>query len=195
MARPIEFEYDKVLENAMQQFWKEGYEASSVQKLLDATGINRGTLYNSFGDKDAFFKLCVDRYNDQVKSNIDATLANDSLRGSAAIESFFRTSINSAPAKQRSMGCLLVNSVCESINWNKDLQKLIRNSLNTIRKAFLSRTRELEKSRKLKRGLKADDAAEVLMNLLQGMYVSARNGRSPKHLETLLNSGMASILK
>ncbi len=48
MARRIEFDYDSVLENAMQQFWREGYEASSVQKLLDVTGINRGTLYNSF---------------------------------------------------------------------------------------------------------------------------------------------------
>ena len=41
MARPVEFEKDKVLTKAMEQFWKEGYEASSVQKLLDATDINR----------------------------------------------------------------------------------------------------------------------------------------------------------
>ena len=73
MARPIEFDYDSVLENAMQQFWREGYEASSVQKLLDATGINRGTLYNSFGDKDTFFALCVKRYNQQLKAKIDVT--------------------------------------------------------------------------------------------------------------------------
>ena len=50
MARPVEFDEDKVLTSAMEQFWKEGYEASSVRKLLDCTGINRGTLYNSFGD-------------------------------------------------------------------------------------------------------------------------------------------------
>ena len=55
MARPVEFDENKVLTNAMEQFWREGYEASSVQKLLDCTGINRGTLYNSFGDKDTFF--------------------------------------------------------------------------------------------------------------------------------------------
>ena len=45
MARPVEFDEDKVLTSAMEQFWKEGYEASSVRKLLDCTGINRGTLY------------------------------------------------------------------------------------------------------------------------------------------------------
>ena len=85
MARPIEFDYDNVLENAMQQFWREGYEASSVQKLLDATGINRGTLYNSFGDKDTFFTLCVDRYNKKLKTAIDATLGNSKLSASDAI--------------------------------------------------------------------------------------------------------------
>ena len=63
MARPVEFDENKVLTNAMEQFWKEGYEASSVQKLLHCTGINRGTLYNSFGDKETFFKSCVDQYN------------------------------------------------------------------------------------------------------------------------------------
>src|SRR5690606_26203795 len=76
MARPVEFEYEAVLENAMQQFWKEGFEASSVQKLLDATGINRGTLYNSFGDKDTFFKSCVEKYNAALKAVIDRTLAD-----------------------------------------------------------------------------------------------------------------------
>ena len=63
MARPVEFDEDKVLTNAMEQFWKEGYEASSVRKLLDCTGINRGTLYNSFGDKDTFFNLFL---NDHI---------------------------------------------------------------------------------------------------------------------------------
>ncbi|PCJ42575.1 MAG: hypothetical protein COA71_03420 [SAR86 cluster bacterium] len=195
MARPIEFDYDRVLENAMQQFWREGYEASSVQKLLDATGINRGTLYNSFGDKDTFFTLCVERYNNKLKANIDATLGNSKLAAGLAIESYIENVIHLAPTKQRIMGCLLVNSVCESINLNKDMQKLIRKSLNTVLRAFQSRTRELEKAKQLKRGLKADPAAESLMNLLQGLYVSARNGRSPKQLSETLKTGLDSIKK
>ena len=195
MARPIEFDYDRVLENAMQQFWREGYEASSVQKLLDATGINRGTLYNSFGDKDTFFTLCVDRYNKQLKAVIDSTLGNSKLAASTAIESYISNVTHLAPAKRRTMGCLLVNSVCESINLDKDMQKLIRKSLNTVQRALQSRTREMEKGRQLKRGLKADQATEYLMNLLQGLYVSARNGRSPKQLSETLKTGLNGIKK
>jgi TetR/AcrR family transcriptional repressor of nem operon len=195
MARPIEFDYDSVLENAMQQFWREGYEASSVQKLLDATGINRGTLYNSFGDKDTFFALCVKRYNQQLKAKIDASLGAEKLKADSAIEAYFQSVVLDVPTKQRGMGCLLVNSVCESIIYDKDMQKLIRKSLSVVQKALLVRTRELEKGKQLKRGLKADQAAESLMNLLQGLYVSARNGRSPKQLAETLKIGMDSIKK
>lgn len=195
MARPIEFEYEKVLESAMQQFWREGYEASSVQKLLDATGINRGTLYNSFGDKDTFFKLCVDRYNGLIRKNLDGSLGNSSLGAVAAIEAYFQAAILLAPNKQRSQGCLLVNSVCESINWDKEIQKLIRSSLNVVRKGLQSRTRQMEKSKLLKRGLNAEQAAEALMNTLQGLYVSARNGRTPKQLGEAFKNGLEAIQK
>ena len=195
MARPVEFEKDAVLKNAMEQFWREGFEASSVQKLLDATAINRGTLYNSFGDKDTFFKSCVNKYNEQIKSDIDATLGNEKLNAWKAIESYFDQAIVSAPNRQRLMGCLLVNSVCESIIWSKDMQKVLKSSLNAIRKALLVRTRELEKARLLKRGVKADMAADILMNLYTGMQVGARSGKGPRQLADLLGFTLGSIKK
>jgi TetR/AcrR family transcriptional repressor of nem operon len=182
MARPVEFEYDAVLENAMEQFWKEGFEASSVQKLLDATGINRGTLYNSFGDKDTFFKSCVARYNDMMKGLVDITLGDKASKADKALAAFFDAAVISAPAKQRVMGCLLINSVCESIVWNAEIQKILRDSLNAIRKAILARTRELEKGKLLAKGLSAESAADALMNLYAGLKVSARSGKPAKQL-------------
>lgn len=182
MARPVEFEYDAVLEHAMEQFWREGFEASSVQKLLDATGINRGTLYNSFGDKDTFFKSCVDKYNGRLKALIDATLGNKALKADKALAAFFDTAVVALPAKERVLGCLLVNSLCESIVWDASILKLLRDSLNNIRKALLARTRELETGRLLSRGLGADAAADVLMNLYAGLKVHARSGKAPKQL-------------
>lgn len=195
MARPIEFEYDTVLTNAMNQFWKEGFEASSVQKLLDATSINRGTLYNSFGDKETFFKSCVDKYNGIIKANIDLTLGNKELKPLNAIEGYFDLAVISVTNKQRVLGCLLVNSVCESINWDKDTQKILRASLNVIRKGFLSRTKELEKAKQLKKDLSADLAADMLMNTLCGLRVNSRNGKAVKQMVEMLNFTLASIKK
>ena len=193
MARPVEFQYEVVMERATEQFWREGFEASSVQKLLDATDINRGTLYNSFGDKDTFFKSCVDRYNGKLKAVIDVTLGDKALKADKAIANFFDAAVVNAPAKQRVLGCLLVNSVCESIVWNTEIQKRLKDSLNYIRKPLAARTRELEKGKQLAKGLNADSAADVLMTLYAGLNVQARIGKTPKQLGDLAALSLAAI--
>lgn len=195
MARPIEFVYEDVIENATLQFWKEGFVASSVQKLLDATRINRGTMYNSFGEKEAFFRTCVDRYNAMLQEIIDGTLGSDKLAPAKAIAEFFSQVTVGVPADQRQFGCLLVNSLCESINWEAPLQKLVKDSIAVIRKALLQRTRQLEKSKGLAKGLNAEFAADLLLGLYQGVKVSARTGKQPKQLLDQVNFSLEAILK
>ncbi len=193
MARPVEFEYNDVLNNAMEQFWREGFEASSVQKLLDVTGINRGTLYNSFGDKDTFFKACLEQYNKLIAKDLDASLNNADLAPWAAIEKYFDLAVLSVSNKQRSLGCLLVNSFCESINYNKDIQKIVRNSFAAIRKALLKRVKDAEKAGKLKKGVSADFAVEALMNSLYGLRVNSRDGKNAKQLGELVQFTLSSL--
>lgn len=195
MARPVEFEYEKVLSNAMEQFWKEGYEASSVQKLLDCTGINRGTLYNSFGDKDTFFRSCVDFYNQGVEKSLEASLKNSKLSAWEAINRFFQLAVTEASSKHRSMGCLLVNSLCESINYDRELKKIIRNSLAVIRKGFLDRVKEAQKSGKLRKAVTAEFAADVLMNTLYGLRVNSRDGASPAQMASLVRFTLETLEK
>ena len=152
MARPVEFDEAKVLTSAMEQFWKEGYEASSVQKLLDCTGINRGTLYNSFGDKDTFFKSCVDQYSNIIEQHLDASLKNEKLGPWESIIAYFTESVAGVSNRHRAMGCLLVNSLCESINYDRDMKRTVRGVLAGIRKAMLVRLKEAQKKGKLKKG-------------------------------------------
>ena len=59
MARPVEFDENKVLTNAMEQFWREGYEASSVRKLLNCTGINGAHFIIPSGIRIHFFGLVL----------------------------------------------------------------------------------------------------------------------------------------
>ena len=195
MARPVEFDENKVLTNAMEQFWKEGYEASSIQKLLDCTGINRGTLYNSFGDKDTFFKSCVDQYNKILDKQIAASLKNNKLNAWDAIEAYFDEAVLSVTNRHRAMGCLLVNSICESINYDKEMRKVVRASVATLRKAMLTRLKEAHKNRKMKKGVSAEFAADVIMNALHGIRVNSRDGKNPKQLRELVKFTIASLNK
>ncbi len=195
MARPVEFDEQKVLTNAMEQFWREGYEASSVQKLLDCTGINRGTLYNSFGDKDTFFKSCVDQYNKLMDQQITATLKNSNLNPWDAIGAYVDETLVNVSNKHRSMGCLLVNSVCESINYDKEMKKVVRASLGSIRKAVLGRMKEAQKKGGLRKSLSAEFATELLINSLQGARVNARDGKTGNQLKDLVKFTIESLKK
>jgi TetR/AcrR family transcriptional regulator, transcriptional repressor for nem operon len=195
MARPVEFDENKVLTNAMEQFWREGYEASSVQKLLDCTGINRGTLYNSFGDKDTFFKSCVDQYNKVVEKQITETLKDPKLSAWDSIEAYLNETVLNVTNKHRSMGCLLVNSVCESINYDKEMRKVVRGSLAQIRKGLVVRLKEAHKNGKLLKGLSVEFAAEALMNSLHGLRVNSRDGKTPRQLKELIQFTISSLKK
>jgi TetR/AcrR family transcriptional repressor of nem operon len=62
LARPREFDRDVVLETAMDVFWCKGFEGTSIQDLVEATGVNRGSLYGAFGDKETLFAEALDYY-------------------------------------------------------------------------------------------------------------------------------------
>ena len=157
--------------------------------------INRGTLYNSFGDKDTFFRSCVDQYNTIVQKQIEDSLRNSKLNCWNAINAYFEETILNVSSKHRSMGCMLVNSLCESVNQNRALRKVVKDSLATIRKEILVRLKDAKAKRKLKKGVSEDFAADVLMNTLYGIRVNSRSGKELKQLKSLVKHTIESLKK
>ena len=64
MARQKEFDRDEALHKAMEVFWSRGYEAASVGELVRHMGINRQSLYDTFGDKHSLYLAALDRYRE-----------------------------------------------------------------------------------------------------------------------------------
>ena len=93
------------------------------------------------------------------------------------------------------MGCLLVNSVCESINYDKEMRKVVRSSLAVIRKAIVTRLKDAHKAGKMKKGVSVEFAADVLMNNLYGVRVNSRDGKTPKQLKELVKFTVAALKK
>lgn len=62
MARPKEFEQDAALERAMNLFWENGYEATSIRDLIAYVGISSSSIYNTFGDKQDIYRAALERY-------------------------------------------------------------------------------------------------------------------------------------
>lgn len=73
MARPVEYDLEKVLDNAMELFWQKGYENVSMAELVAHTSLNRRTMYSLFKDKEGVFKDALDNYYSK-KASINITL-------------------------------------------------------------------------------------------------------------------------
>jgi TetR/AcrR family transcriptional regulator, transcriptional repressor for nem operon len=125
MARTKSFDPDTALRKAMQLFWRQGYEATSVDDLVHAMGINRASLYGTFGDKKSLFLKALERYIETVLApRLDALEAArsplDGLRGLFAELTAF------AAGDPQRRGCLLVNTSCELASRDAEVAARLR---------------------------------------------------------------------
>ena len=111
LGRPRQFDPERALQAAMEQFWAAGYEATSLQQLLDATGLARSSLYQAFGGKQALFERCLEHYlADRLR------VMGQALDASPSGRQFIRDTLASTAEDARSgrpRGCLVMNSAAE----------------------------------------------------------------------------------
>jgi TetR/AcrR family transcriptional regulator, transcriptional repressor for nem operon len=111
MAGVKQFDQNEVLDRAMMLFWSQGYEATSIDELVEATGINRGSLYGTFKDKNGIFLAVIDRYLETVAKSLMVTLSDSNPR--QAIERMFDSIVGRLSDPKFPRGCLIVNTSLE----------------------------------------------------------------------------------
>lgn len=110
MARSKEFEINDVLDKAMDLFWQQGYEKTSIQELTTHMGIHRRSLYDTFGDKHDLFLDALNRYQTKISTDITNRI-HQTNSAKQAIRQLFEMTINSDENQPK--GCLMVNSAAE----------------------------------------------------------------------------------
>lgn len=168
MGRPREFEPDAALDKAMHLFWEQGYEATSMQELVDAMGINRGSLYSTFGNKEQLFQAAIDRYCEQATTAMLDLLAQ---RGAPkqVLRAFFDAVIEQNTAAGPKRGCFMTNTTVE----------LASKCGRTAEKVSANRTRMEDAickvvKRAKARGNKPRAVARFLLNTMSGLTVAAK---------------------
>src|SRR5262249_25981886 len=108
MAGTKQFDHGTVGDRAMMLFWRKGYGRTSIQDQEKATILRRGTLYNTFGDKQGLFVAALKRYETTVSQEQMKQLSNpDPYR---AIEGFLETLVTQMNEPSRPRGCLHTNT-------------------------------------------------------------------------------------
>ncbi|MDU1808300.1 MAG: TetR/AcrR family transcriptional regulator, partial [Bradyrhizobium sp.] len=80
IGRPRTFDRDTALDQAMEVFWRHGYEGATIAQLTEAMGINPPSLYAAFGSKEALLKAALDRYTARREAWMEEVLSAPTAR-------------------------------------------------------------------------------------------------------------------
>ncbi|HVN03700.1 MAG TPA: helix-turn-helix domain-containing protein [Bryobacteraceae bacterium] len=190
MARTREFDGDEALQAASRVFWEKGYEATSVQDLVDATGVNRASLYQTFGNKRALFQKALDRF--ACDQNVQQTAAG-APAGMARIRAALRLAGEQAAADVR--GCMIVNAIVERAAQDEKMQAVGRSTRLHLEQFFARELAEAERHGEIPPGRDRRALARFLANALFGLRVTAKTCATAREVRSIVEATLVAVQK
>jgi AcrR family transcriptional regulator len=187
-GRPRAFDPEKALEAALRVFWKKGYEGTSLSDLTAAMGINRPSIYATYGNKEALFRKALDRYSERMTNYMGEALKEPTARAVAERLMAGTADLLSCPGNPK--GCLIVQGALAC----GDEADPIRKELISRRAMGEAAVRERFERAKLEGDLPAgsdpEDLARYVMAVMHGMAVQSAGGASREELQGVIDLSM-----
>lgn len=178
MPRPLAFDPTEALAKATNVFWRQGYEATSLDDLTKAMGINRPSLYNTFGDKCSLYLAALRNYRERNGGLLEEMLERaESVR--ASLRSVF-TLMATTEAAER--GCMVVNAAIELAPVLPEVQQLVGEAARVNERVFAEAIRRGQTSGEIDGDKDPEALAKLLYNGMVALRVRARGGAGEEEL-------------
>jgi TetR/AcrR family transcriptional repressor of nem operon len=189
MAGKKSFLPDQALDKAMGLFWKQGYEASSVEDLVLCTGLGRGSLYDTFGDKHALYLAALKRYHAAFQGQV-AVLQDQTGTLYEILESFFQTCIENLLNDPARRGCFLVNATLEMAPHDPEVNRIVQSALKEIEEGFYRLLIKAQVAGELAWTCDPHQFAHFLQGTLISIRVLARANQDRRVLEDMVKTAL-----
>ncbi|ODG91772.1 MULTISPECIES: TetR/AcrR family transcriptional regulator [Bacillaceae] len=188
MARSKEFDEKAVLRKAMELFWEQGYEKTSMQDLVDHMGINRRSMYDTFGDKRSLFLASLNHYEELIVNEMESIISSTSSI-KQAIRDVFIFILNSI--EQYPKGCLSVNTAIELSLLDKEIGRIVTKMFNRTEDMFNDLIKRGQTSGELSKEIDSDNTSRFLHNNLVGIRVLIKTNYNKKELEGIITLALS----
>ena len=190
-GRPREFDQEEVLDAVVELFWEKGYEATSVNDIVEVTGLNKSSLFNAFGSKDALFERALGRYVDGRTEMITALLH----QGTAGLDDLLALvellwAEVSAGGDHR--GCLAVNTSTELGLRDDKVVEMGERYRSLMRGAVTEALERAAERGEIGRDSVAD-YANLMVSFMLGASVVVRSGASNDEIRAYVDSARTMI--
>lgn len=170
MARPKEFDPDKALDAAVRVFWRQGFEATSIENLVTELGISRQSLYETFGSKERLYQLSLARY---CRRQADALLELLAAPGPLAplLEVLLNSIVDEMVADCECKGCFVVNAAAERAPAEVQTRERVTEQFALVESAFESAFHRAQTSGELRADANPRSLARFLLAAVNGLRI------------------------
>lgn len=193
MARTREFDTGAVVGRAMELFWRRGYEATSIQDLVEATGIGRGSLYAAFGSKDGLYEAALRHY---AQMSVAGMLAQLDRPGSVreVLRDLLVGLVDDTVADPARRGCLITNTAVERLPQDAAAGRIVGGALDRIAEAVIVLLRTARDRGELPPGTDITAVADFTVTLMQGLRVQGKAGADRRRLVGVVDTALKSVM-
>lgn len=191
IGRPRKFDAEKAVSSAMEQFWAGGYFATSLQDLMQCMSLSKSSLYQSFGNKEQLFVLCIQHYELYLDQMLKARLED----ASSGLE-FVRSLIDSVIAeaeKPNPKGCLLVNTANELAGREESIAQAVGNGLIKIKTNLKTALERARGEGDIEADIDLEQASDYLVSGISGLRTMIKAGADKKSLTKVADMMMQAL--
>jgi AcrR family transcriptional regulator len=180
-GRPRGFDPEMALQQALDVFWRQGYEGASLTDLTEAMGINRPSLYAAFGNKEQLFRLALERYLSGPANCFGEALKEATAR--RVVERLLGDLVEQLGDPKRPKGCLVVQGALSCGAEAEPIREMLAEHRAEGRRTLRRRFQKAIDAGELPDGTSAGDLAGYFMSVIHGLAVQAASGMSRKELQ------------
>jgi AcrR family transcriptional regulator len=191
MGRPRAFREEEALDAAMRVFWEKGYEGASLDDLTQAMGINRSSLYSSFGDKEALFRRVITRYGEGPLTFLWEALRQPTAR--AVIEALLLGTLKFLSDPSHPPGCLTLQA---GLACSADAERVKKTVIDWRCGGLAQIQKRMQQAKKdgdLLPHVDPKDLARYVAILMNGLGVQAVNGATPAEMSRVVQMALRSM--
>ncbi|AOR32997.1 TetR family transcriptional regulator [Streptomyces fodineus] len=195
MADIKHFDPDAALETVERLFWRQGVASTGIQDVVTATGLNRSSLYATFGGKQELYLAALRRYLDHRARPAFHRLAQDE-RGLPAIADFFAGLIEArCSGEYARWGCMAVNAHAGAEHEGPEVRAVLDQHHQELRDAMRAALVTAEADGQLAAGTDPEASAELLGLLAYGVNLRSRAGADAQSLNRTVTAALKSIAR
>ncbi|MFW5488752.1 MAG: TetR/AcrR family transcriptional regulator [Desulfovibrio sp.] len=186
MARPQEFDTQQVLEEVLLEFWTHGYERTTLQDIMQATGLNKSSLYSQYENKHALFLAAFDRYRKEYRESLQRVMQGAGARD--AIETFFRDMLPNTEGTDRQAGCMSINVAVEMAPHDPEVRERVDSDFRFVEEQLKQTIERGQSEGDINPGLNARSTARMLVVAFAGIQVLTRSQCGKESLDEALSA-------